>query len=427
MSGLAGIAAISVAWMAAIYRGAVLLRRSRTPEGWSLWLAVVALSIAATLFQPDVYQAFDRLVGIPNLAEYVGHSFILLAAWQAHAMLLFLVHSLDEAKRKVLLNGVAVAALLIVVGVLFALAPVDVESTEFTTVYADAPFIGGYWLTYLVGINYLLADMVRLVIRYARLCGSDWLRLGLQLVAAGGSFGIAYWCHWAAYLLLRRADIEVPLALAVSGSIAAPVAVILVVVGSVLPALGPRTHWPTPRAWREDNKTYRKLFPLWSALTGVTPEIVLHQRQRGNLVDALQVRHLSYRLYRRVVEILDSLLVLQPDRDPNDEQHVQREVAHAGPGSRLNPEALAEAWRIKAALERHRRSGPADRQSVRVPGTPYPERSRLATEVAWLVQVAEAYATIHASAERPARRRRPDPLETSTATSADSPEHREAS
>ena len=81
-----------------------------------------------------------------------------------------------------------VVTVLSAVGMLFVLAPVDVESTSFTHDYAQAPYITAYWLTYLAGVNYLLVGMVRLVSRYGRLCTQDWLRLGLQLVAAGGVF-----------------------------------------------------------------------------------------------------------------------------------------------------------------------------------------------------------------------------------------------
>lgn len=183
-----------------------------------------------------------------------------------------LIYDRRDAGRKVLTNGLLVAAVLSAVGMLFSFVPVDVESTQFTHDYARAPYITAYWLTYLAGVNYLLIGLVRLVGRYARLCTQDWLRLGLQLVAAGGVFGIAYWCHWAAYLLLRKADVATPTSLDVIGYLTAPAAVILVVVGSTLPAIGPRTHLPSPSAWRRDYSTYRKLYPLWRDLTSAVPE-----------------------------------------------------------------------------------------------------------------------------------------------------------
>ena len=101
MKGILGAIAISAGWLAVTYRGAALLHKRRGPEAWTLWFALIALSIAATLFHPTVYQAFDRAVGEPNLAQYVGHCFILIAAWQAHAMLLFLVYDRRNAGRKV--------------------------------------------------------------------------------------------------------------------------------------------------------------------------------------------------------------------------------------------------------------------------------------------------------------------------------------
>jgi hypothetical protein len=72
----------------------------------------------------------------------------------------------------------------------------------------------------------------------------------------------------------------------------------LILVGSSVPAVG--VAWRAARHWRY----LRALHPLWQDLTGAVPEVVLGEELRR--------RELRMRLHRRVVEIRDAILALQP-------------------------------------------------------------------------------------------------------------------
>lgn len=159
---------------------------------------------------------------------------------------------------------------------------------------------------------------------------------------------------------------------------------------------------PRAAAWRANYRTYRALFPLWWTLTGATTAPLLHERRHGRLRDALRVRYLSYRIYRRVVEILDSLLMLQPYRDIDDETRVQHEIAAAQETGSPDPTILAAAWRIKLAVDRRHRGDqacpPTEPRTIGPPASSAPGHVAL-----WLARVAQQYLAITRPATIPHR------------------------
>src|SRR6266508_725242 len=355
MSGPLGIAALTLLWAAAIYRTWRLPKGARSPQRVALWLAIVALAMAATAFYPTVYRALDRAAGVPNLAEFVGHSLILIAARQAHAILIFLIYPRSAARWRTWVRGALVAVSVTVMAVFFGLAPVGQEAPQtFTAVYAGAPYIVPYWVTFLVTVNFLLGDMVRLVARYATRSPNEHLRLGLHLIAVGGSFGVAYWCYWSTYLVFRLAGLSVPTGVRTAGRVCMFAAIVFCVLGSTVPALGPRIGLPTPYAWWASMRDYRQLYPLWGALATAAPEIVLNRPPRL-MVDA------RFWLNRRIIEIEDGLRLYgrnppqvqqsepQPShhsatyRDPATEAELIRQAVSAGrPQATASPDAPAD-------------------------------------------------------------------------------------
>jgi hypothetical protein len=251
--------------------------------------------------------------------------------------------------------------------VFFVLAPVDQEAPQtFTATYAGAPYIVPYWVTFLVAVNLLLGDMVRLVARYANLSPKEHLRLGLHLITVGGSFAVAYWCYWSAYLVLRLAERPVPSGLSTAGRICMFAALAFCVLGSTVPALGPRVGLPTPYAWLASLSDYRQLYPLWRALATAVPEIVLNQPPRITL-------DVRFWLNRRIIEIEDGLRLYGRSpalataySDPASEAELIRQALTAG-----RPQATAAVSINEAAQE---------------PESSYADRLR------WHLDVARAYA-----------------------------------
>ncbi|WP_213451251.1 MAB_1171c family putative transporter [Rhizomonospora bruguierae] len=378
MTGPGAYVVLALLWGVAAYRTRVLLRPGRRPETWAIWGAVVALAAAATFFQPDNYHLLDTWLGVPNFAELAGHAMILVSAWQAQAILAFLIYPPPTARRKVVLRGALVLVTVALMAVFFTLAPVDLDVPQrFTSVYATAPWIVPYWTVFLIAVDVILIDMVRLVWRYARRTNREHLRFGLQLVAVGGIFGVLYWVQWLIYLVLRHAEIQPPAALHAVGTVCELSGIVFTVVGSGYPAIGRRLRIRTPGGWWADFQRYRQLYPLWHALTSATPEIVLSQPPRP----VIDVR---FWLNRRVIEIEDGLLQLgrrQAGADP----------LSIGAPPAADPVAWARA--IRVALD--------DRTAVLPTGLPA-ERSSPAPEadddhaarLAWQLRVGRAFARL---------------------------------
>ncbi|PWU50827.1 hypothetical protein DLJ47_23110 [Micromonospora sp. S4605] len=378
-----GIAALALLWAAVIYRTWRLPRGARSPQRIALWLAIVALAIAATVFYPAVYRAFDHAVGVPNLAELVGHSLILISAWQAHSILIFLIYPRSAARRRTWAHGALVLVCMAAMAIFFGLAPVDQEAPQtFTTLYAEAPYIVPYWVTFLVAANYLLGDMVRLVARYAARSPGEHLRLGLQLIAVGGSFGVAYWCYWTAYLVARNSGMSVPADIRTAGRLCMFAAIVFCLLGSTVPALGPRVGLPTPYAWWANLRDYRQLYPLWRTLATAAPEIVLNR-------PPLFVVDVRFWLNRRIIEIEDGLRLHgrnAPHVDQPDPQPSHQPARDGDP--------VAEAELIRQAVRVGR-----PQVDTSVPRASADERARETTSsyadrLRWQLQVARAYANL---------------------------------
>jgi hypothetical protein len=374
VTGPVAVFALVLLWAVAIYRTQVLVRGNRRPESWAMWAAVVALAAAATLFQPTVYAFVDRALAIPNLAELAGHAFILITAWQAQAILVFLVYSRPVAWRIVLGWGALLALTVAAMATFFTLAPVDRDVPQkFTAVYADAPWIVPYWAAFLFTVNVIVFDLIRLVLRYARRTNREHLRFGLQLVAVGAAFGSGYWAQWIAYLALRRTGETPPAWLHAFGTVCYMSGIIFSVIGSVYPAIGPRIGMRTPGGWWDDVQRYRQLYPLWRALTDAAPEIVLN-RPPGVVIDV------RFWLRRRVIEIEDGLLQLDREQAPD-----------AAPGDQPgDPDPVAEAGAIRTALQSRTASAATvvrPRPSADV-GTDY------AARLAWQLDIARAFSRL---------------------------------
>jgi hypothetical protein len=174
----------------------------------------------------------------------------------------------------------------------------------------------------------------------------------------GGGLGLAYAAHEGLRVVAQRLGLGDPLAgsdlpteLLVAGSIG------LIVVGSTLPAWGPRVGIPALHRWAGQYRAHRRLYPLWRALVRATPEIALVPPPSA-LADALAVRDLGFRLYRRVIEIRDGRLALRPYLHPVMPERARALCAAAGVSGE-EADAVVEAAGLAAAMEAKARGGPA--------------------------------------------------------------------
>jgi hypothetical protein len=126
---------------------------------------------------------------------------------------------------------------------------------------------------------------------------------------------------------------------------------------------------------------------LWTALHEATPEIALHSA-RGRLAELASVGDLDYRLYRRVIEILDGQLALRPYVTPEVRRAAEQLARRVGVRvDQLEP--TIDALVLHTALRAKATGAAAD--AIPAP-TDRPDRDAdLAAETRRLVAVADAF------------------------------------
>jgi hypothetical protein len=351
-------------------------RRQRSLTGGTLWLILIGLACSFTVTAPAPYRAIAELTGVPNIGRLLSHIFMLLAVWAAQAMLLGLTKSDTREHRWWL--GAAIVAL----SVVFALADTPVDDPRFASRYAETPWVLEYWLVFVAGLAPAFINIVRLCWRYARLSGSAIGKLGLRLISIGIVVSLVYHAHKGIYFAAQRFDFPYPNFNGLWDKILPPIATVLVLIGATLPSWGPRIGLSALFDWAGRWRTYQRLRPLWLALYHANPQIAL-VAPKPALLEFLLWGDLDLRLYRRVIEIRDGRLALQPYLDP--EIGLAARDRSGLRGQELD--AIVEAATLAAAVDA-KRSGaqPRTTEPVAVPGG-----RDLESDTAFLNDVARAY------------------------------------
>ena len=344
-------------WAAVAYRFPILRRSTRDERARALWLTSLALAMSLTLMWPGVYAALDRLAGVPNLARLLANMLVLVAGWFNQCFFFHLNYSQVAAAQRARRSARLLAAALVVMASLFLLAGVDEERWNFTDRYASAPFIVEYRLVYLAYLALTIAVVMRLAWQYAQVAVDPSVKVGLRLVAAAGLVGLGYVANEALSATTRRFGLVSPAwnTAAVTDGLGA-LSVLLLVIGSTLPAWGHRAGIPALHRWATHYRAYRRLYPLWVTVYRVNPGIALLPPTSA-IADVLAVRNLEFRLYRRVVEIWDGRLALRPYLDPGVLEHAWQASRRAGLSDSA-AQVLVEAVSLAAALRARQQGRP---------------------------------------------------------------------
>jgi hypothetical protein len=351
-------------------------RRQRSLTGGTLWLILIGLACSFTFTAPVPYRAVAELTGVPNIGRLLSHICILLAAWATQAMLMGLTKSEHREHRWWL--GTAIVALTVV----FALADTPIDDPRFAGRYAETPWVLEYWLVFVAGLAPAFVNVVRLCWRYARLSGSAIGRLGLRLISIGIVVSLVYHVHKGIFFAANRFDFYYPNFGGLWDRTLPPIATVLVLIGATLPSWGPRIGLSALFDWAGRWRTYQRLRPLWFALYQANPQIALVQPKPA-LLEFLLPTDLDLRLYRRVIEIRDGRLALQPYLDPKVGLAARDRSSVTG----QELDAIVEATTLAAAVDA-KRSGapPRTTEPVAVPGG-----RDLESDTAFLNDVARAY------------------------------------
>jgi hypothetical protein len=201
------------------------------------------------------------------------------------------------------------------------------------------------------------------------------------LIAIGCIVGLLYVAEKVAYLVVvlfggsPSASVESSAArlLAVTGGL-------LVLAGSLVPAVYPRCR--AAARWAGTYRAHRALYPLWSALHEITPEIALDPAA-SELRDRLRFRNLDFRLYRRVIEIRDGRLALRPFLDADVARRAREDALMSGQRDG-DVEATVEARVLATGVENARQH----RRPAEVLPPSEHGGDDFMSEVEWLLRVA---------------------------------------
>jgi hypothetical protein len=378
------VVSAALLWAAFVVKAIDARRHPDKPTLRMLAAMLGSLAVTATLFSPQVNTWLSGLTGIPNIAEPVARTFLVLGAWLVQAFLLHLTQpSAAEAarrSRKRLWPAIATVGLL---WVLFVAAPVDQTTERMTAEYGDLPVVQAYLLVFLLYLGVAVVDLMRGALRYAP-AATGPLRVGLRCVGLGAAFGLAYVSVKVVFLLLVMAGSPGPPELeSILARSAAAAAGILVVVGATWPAIGPRVA--AARSGVAAYIRHRRLYPLWAALYRVEPGIALDPVDSAP-ADALRVGQPGFRLYRRVIEIQDGRLALRPYLDAEVADRLRDEAGRCGLRGR-DADAFIEARVLRAGIDAASRGQLARQATASIT----PGGDDLEAEVEWLMAVAQQF------------------------------------
>ncbi|MEV5594355.1 MAB_1171c family putative transporter [Streptomyces sp. NPDC052496] len=349
---------------------AVVLARAprglKDPAQRPLWFAIVMIALAMSMHLEPVTAALARLVPGAHWVDLSTHLFSIV---DAAAVLWFIFQAAGRQRRTVLVFGAALAVMLALVALDLTGPP---HARNQITPSPDIPSVpDAYW--YVFFAFHLTADTTCGIVCWTqgRTGAPRLLRYGLRLFGTGILLASLLWVLKLCYLQ-TRSPVFGPLFSPVTG-----VEALFIAAGVALPVLA-----GIQRLWR-DRASYRGLAVLWRELTAVTPDVVLGPGSR--LRDA--VLPLQLRLYRRVIEIRDAMIVLRDYVSPATLDGVRRHV-----GEQAVPEHLADAhitacW-LAAALHARRAGEAPHAQTANLAG---PGAGDLGEEVRHLLRIADAY------------------------------------
>jgi len=402
------------------------LRNSTPPPGLgSACLLLATVGLALVLISNGAQRVENAVY--PNSGRLLSNLCTMVAAFAALAHVMCVTCPPRKARVRIRRGLVALLVAMTAMTALFVSSRLPPVIAGFGSLYRDHPKLVGYALIYVGFSGWALMALALTAVRYAGPAARPPLRTGLWIVAVGCLVGVVYLVDKAVVVVTQglrlrpllpnpekvcSSPLHPPHCLSSVGLPA--LAVLAITMGMTLPAWGPAAAAPV--RWLRYRRTYRRLDPLWRALTTAMPQIVLPRSGR----DRFSYR---YGVQRRVIEIRDGLLLIGPYRGTGA-SHGETTTYGAG----LDPRqaaALREANSVRIALTAYQSGRPAggspDRTDAADHGCAQSSQqeetmlnsdigNNLDSEADWLVQVSSAFSISASSAgafredTRPGRR-----------------------
>jgi hypothetical protein len=360
----------------------VLGRGTPRPAGtWAMGALLASFALAFASYAPLFQNAVEAVV--PHVARLVSNCASVAAAASVLAVSFQVNLEPAEARRRIRLRLVLLAASVLGMTVLFTVEQMTHRSPQ---VYAL------YLLLFIAYLSFAIIDFLRQALRQSKSTRRSSVRFGLRLAAAGCVFALVYTAYKVVvlislglgfHLIPDHAECSTLVSSPCVFSVTSPaLAVLLICLGLTLPAVVYPISQARRRRW--ETRSLAALGPLWTDLTAAMPEIVLPAADP----DEDAANDSDFLLQRRVIEISDGILALRPYRS----RKVQEAAQEAVDGDTERGAAFVEATIIKAALESLRSGSQPDETAEPSAASALSRGGDLRAETEWLLAVADAYA-----------------------------------
>jgi hypothetical protein len=330
----------ALAWM--LY---LVARSPRDVRRWAVagllagWSIAYPFGIAAS--------AGANFLGVDAMnARYLQHALLLIAGYSLVCFFQFSALDAHLARRRAVweASGLVVALVIMTVANLAIPEELRVPAATVTSTPGEGPVgVASIGTFYVAANSYLLYAFAAAGVwtrRYAR--GAEpRLRRGLRIASLGLlSISLAS-AAFVASNVSRWAGTPAPSPVVLISVFLLLLGIVLFVAGMVYPSVV--TRWAALRVWLRHRRAYQQLRPLWTMLNERFPEDSLSRVPVSPLRDAVSLRGMHRRYYRRVIECRDGLVRISPylaDLDPAEMECPQTLARH-----------LADALRAHAAGE----------------------------------------------------------------------------
>ncbi len=250
----------------------------------------------------------------PITARLIQHMLHLMTAYSLLSFYLFSALDPRAARRQALWQAVPLVAAALVMTVATAFIPADIRNAAAdlpsgpTNGPVGVPGVALLYLTVNLYQMYAFATTLLWTRRYAR--GAEpRLRRGLAITSVGLTGIVLALATFVAANLVRWAGGTMPRALLLGGIILIFIGVTVFLAGVAYPAVVMRLA--ALRIWWQHRQTYHRLAPLWTVLHQEFPEDALRV-PTSPWRDAVSLRGVHRRYYRRVIECRDGLVRISP-------------------------------------------------------------------------------------------------------------------
>ncbi len=312
---------------------------TRAPKDVARWMVTACLACFAAsyplgLLAGDVNQPDPGRI-VPLLFQH-----IFLCGLVYSLACFFLVSALPpaQARRRAWQEAVPLGAAILVMTLVTVLMP-DVPPESYPRAGVSV-----FYLAADLYLTYGIANACFFARRYAR-GAAPALARGLLVASVGFAFGAVGGATLVAVVLVHWVGAAIPSFLVQATVFLVFPSAILLVVGLSYP--GVSTRLAAARVWWQHLRTYHRIGPLWTRLHHAFPEDALSRTPLNPWQDALSLRGVHRRYYRRIIECRDGLVRISP---------YLAHLDHDGP--------LAD--RLTQALRAHARSEPVPAEGMPV-------------------------------------------------------------